>query len=64
MTDTTLAALPRDSQDFVAVHNPYTGEIIGSVCATTAESVDEIMARARRGRATARALSRAARAAV
>ncbi|MGW3565543.1 aldehyde dehydrogenase family protein [Streptomyces sp. NPDC000941] len=67
MTDTTLAALPRtgdDSQGFVAVHNPYTGEVIGSVCATTAESVDEIMARARRGRATARALSRAARAAV
>ncbi|NUS89490.1 MAG: aldehyde dehydrogenase, partial [Streptomyces sp.] len=53
MTDTTLAALPRDSQGFVAVHNPYTGEVIGSVCATTAESVDEIMARARRGRATA-----------
>ncbi|MFK4272394.1 aldehyde dehydrogenase family protein [Streptomyces milbemycinicus] len=74
MTDTTLAALaalPRTGsdtdaggRDFVAVHNPYTGEVIGSVCATTAESVDEIMARARHGRATARALSRAARAAV
>ncbi|MDX3227137.1 aldehyde dehydrogenase family protein [Streptomyces sp. ME19-01-6] len=67
MTDTTLAALPStgdNGQGFVAVRNPYTDEVIGSVCATTAESVDEVMARAHRGRATARALSRAARAAV
>ncbi|MFI1855413.1 aldehyde dehydrogenase family protein [Streptomyces sp. NPDC020480] len=67
MTDTTLAALPHTGDDdhgFVAVRNPYTDEVIGSVCATTADAVDEVMARARRGRATAAALSRAARATV
>jgi acyl-CoA reductase-like NAD-dependent aldehyde dehydrogenase len=46
------------------VRNPYSGETIGSVCLTPATAVDDVLRRAREGRKTARALSRAARAAV
>ncbi|KUO07729.1 aldehyde dehydrogenase [Streptomyces sp. DSM 15324] len=46
------------------VRSPYDGETIGSVCLTSADAVDEVLRRARRGRTTARTLSRAARGAV
>ncbi|MCO8303991.1 aldehyde dehydrogenase family protein [Streptomyces hygroscopicus] len=46
------------------VHNPYTGEVIASVCTVDATAIGGIMRRARCGRRTAGALSRAARASV
>ncbi|MFI6732460.1 aldehyde dehydrogenase family protein [Nonomuraea sp. NPDC050451] len=63
MADSILTA-PRAGTGFIAVRDPYTGEIIGSVRNTPADAVGEVMARARRGRVTAQAMSRAARAAV
>ncbi|MET8572062.1 aldehyde dehydrogenase family protein [Streptomyces sp. NPDC004783] len=67
MADTALnIALPRPAQanGMASVRNPYTGEIIGSVCLTPASAVDDVLGRARAGSETARRLSRAARAAV
>ncbi|MBB6421137.1 aldehyde dehydrogenase family protein [Streptomyces sp. AK010] len=53
-----------DDQGCVPVHNPYSGEAIGSVCATGADAIGDVVQRARRGRTTAQTMSRAARAAV
>ncbi|MGW0993454.1 aldehyde dehydrogenase family protein [Streptomyces sp. NPDC002520] len=67
MADIALnIALPRHAQaeGMASVRNPYTGEIIGSVCLTPATAVDDVLRRARAGWETARRLSRAARAAV
>jgi len=46
------------------VCNPYTGEIIASVPTVGAVAIGSILQRARRGRRTAAALSRASRAAI
>ncbi|MEH0417935.1 aldehyde dehydrogenase family protein [Streptomyces sp. B21-083] len=67
MADVSLGALPTHAQvgdGMAPVRNPYTGETIGSVCLTSADAVDAVLRRARRGRETARGLSRAARVAV
>ncbi|MEV7395077.1 MULTISPECIES: aldehyde dehydrogenase family protein [unclassified Streptomyces] len=68
MADTAMSTeLPSPAQvgdGMAPVRNPYTGEIIGSVCLTPATAVDDVLRRARAGRETARRLSRAARAAV
>ncbi|PVG83798.1 aldehyde dehydrogenase [Nocardioides gansuensis] len=47
-----------------SVRNPYTGEVIASVATAGADAIDSILERARRGRRTAAALSRASRAAI
>ncbi|MER6562143.1 aldehyde dehydrogenase family protein [Streptomyces sp. NPDC001027] len=60
---TTLTGHDQAGDGMAVVRNPYNGEAIGSVCLTPAASVDDVMRRARDGRAKARALSRAARAA-
>ncbi|WP_330348252.1 aldehyde dehydrogenase family protein [Streptomyces sp. NBC_00582] len=59
-----LTSPPPAGEGMSPVRSPYTGETIGSVCLTPADAVDEVLRRARAGRTTARALSRAARAAV
>ncbi|MEU1520034.1 aldehyde dehydrogenase family protein [Streptomyces sp. NPDC005811] len=65
MAETTVRTVPLPVGDGMSpVRSPYDGETIGSVCLTPADAVDEILRRARTGRTTARALSRAARAAV
>ncbi|MET8975618.1 aldehyde dehydrogenase family protein [Streptomyces sp. NPDC004539] len=65
MAETTLMGAPLSvGAGMSPVRNPYTGEIIGSVCLTPADAVADVLRRAREGRETARGLSRAARAAV
>ncbi|TDD33211.1 aldehyde dehydrogenase family protein [Saccharopolyspora elongata] len=46
------------------VCNPYTGDVVGSVNTVDASAIDSIVARARKGRRSAQAMSRASRAAV
>lgn len=50
--------------ELAPVHNPYTGEVIASVPTVGATAVGGVLQQARRGRRTAAALSRAARASV
>lgn len=58
-----ITTLPTDST-MIPVRDPFSDEVIGSVCSVGPEAADEILARAERGRQTARDMSRHARAAV
>ncbi len=68
MTETITAPVVQleveDAADTAVVRNPYTGEVIASVPTVGAEAVGGILERARRGRRTAAALSRASRASI
>jgi acyl-CoA reductase-like NAD-dependent aldehyde dehydrogenase len=61
---TGLAGHEPAGDGMAPVRNPYTHEIIGSVCLTPADAVEDVLRRARTGQESARRLSRAARAAV
>ncbi|MCX4734588.1 aldehyde dehydrogenase family protein [Streptomyces sp. NBC_01363] len=64
MSETVINTALHLGDDMAPVRNPYTGETIGSVCAVAADALEAVMLRARDGRTTARAMSRAARAKV
>jgi acyl-CoA reductase-like NAD-dependent aldehyde dehydrogenase len=66
VTDTITApdVEVENAPGWAAVRNPYTGEVIASVPTVGADAIRSILERARSGRRTAAALSRASRAAV
>lgn len=64
MADTLVTPRIEPGTDMAPVRNPYTGEVIASICTTEPTAIDNILQRARSGRRTSAALSRATRAGV
>jgi acyl-CoA reductase-like NAD-dependent aldehyde dehydrogenase len=64
VTDTITPPDVEVAADSAAVSNPYTGQTIASVPTVGADAIDSILERAKGGRRTAAALSRASRAGV
>ncbi|MFI1709112.1 aldehyde dehydrogenase family protein [Streptomyces griseoruber] len=64
MADTVVTPGIQLGADMASVHNPFTGEVIASVCTVEARAVGTVLQRARAGRRVAGALSRAARASI
>ncbi|MFK4185465.1 aldehyde dehydrogenase family protein [Streptomyces sparsogenes] len=64
MADTFVTPGIELGADMAPVRNPYTGEVIASICTVDATAVGTVLQRARCGRRTSGALSRATRAGV
>ncbi|MER6138772.1 aldehyde dehydrogenase family protein [Streptomyces sparsogenes] len=64
MTDTFVTHGIELGADMAPVRNPYTGEVIASICTVDATAIGTVLQRARCGRRTSGALSRATRAGV
>ncbi|GAA2328257.1 aldehyde dehydrogenase family protein [Streptomyces cuspidosporus] len=64
MADTFVTPGIELGADMAPVRNPYTGEVIASICTVDATAIHTVLQRARCGRRTSAALSRATRAGV
>ncbi|MEU7241655.1 aldehyde dehydrogenase family protein [Streptomyces sparsogenes] len=64
MADTFVTPGIELGADMAPVRNPYTGEVIASICTVDATAIHTVLQRARCGRRTSGALSRATRAGV